>query len=86
MLICINNFVPEEFDETFFMDAVSEFETRGVENYPFRSLYVDDIPTYNTIGHITKSISLIQNWDSISDQECVQLDISIIAMLVTKFI
>ena len=47
---------------------VKEFEERGVENYPFRSLYVDDNDPFSNTSS-TKSISLIQNWDSISDKD-----------------
>ena len=47
---------------------VKEFEERGVENYPFRSLYVDDNDPFSNTSS-SKSISLIQNWDSISDKD-----------------
>ena len=39
-----------------------------MDNYPFRSLYVDDNHPFADKSS-TKSISLIQNWDSISDKE-----------------
>ena len=39
-----------------------------MKNYPFRSLYVDDNHPFADKSS-TKSISLIQNWDSISDKE-----------------
>ena len=39
-----------------------------MKNYPFRSLYVDDNHPFAD-KNSTKSISLIQNWDSISDKE-----------------
>ena len=50
------------------MNPEKEFEERGVENYPFRSLYVDDNDPFSD-KNSAKSISLIQNWDSISDKD-----------------
>ena len=67
-VIGIESFKPAGSPSDGPLIPVKEFEERGVENYPFRSLYVDDNDPFSSTSS-TKSISLIQNWDSISDKD-----------------
>lgn len=60
-MLAYNNFDVDSFDETFLHDALQSFESHGLENYPYRSLYKDDLSN--------QSVSLLHNWQSLYREE-----------------
>ena len=56
-MIAFNKFDVDSFDPVFLQNALESFDSHGLEHYPFRSLYRDELTN--------QSIALIHNWDSL---------------------